>query len=65
MVMPGMSGKETFAALRQMAPGVKVLLASGYSLDSQASEIMSAGCNGFIQKPFDAAALSEKLREIL
>jgi two-component system, cell cycle sensor histidine kinase and response regulator CckA len=44
---------------------VKVLLASGYSPDGQAAEILERGCDGFIQKPFDAEALSAKLRELL
>jgi len=44
---------------------VRVLLSSGYSLDSQAKEIMQRGCKGFIQKPFTMTALSKKIREIL
>jgi PAS domain S-box-containing protein len=31
----------------------------------QAQEIMALGCNGFIQKPFALAALTQKIREIL
>lgn len=65
MIMPGMSGSQTFDALRAIVPSVKVLLSSGYSVDGQATEILERGCNGFIQKPFDLAALSAKLREIL
>ena len=48
-----------------MNPSVKVLLASGYSLDSHAKEIMEQGCNGFIQKPFTMEHLSLKIREVL
>ena len=65
MIMPGFGGRETFDALLRQDPGVKVLLASGYSIDSQAKEIMAAGCRGFIQKPFGIVDLSRKLREIL
>jgi CheY-like chemotaxis protein len=65
MVMPGMNGTETFDALRQVAPDMKVLLSSGYSVEGQAREILARGGNGFIQKPYDMAALSAKLREIL
>ncbi len=65
MVMPGLNGKETFDALRRLKPSVKVLLSSGYSLDSQAEEIMAKGCRGFIQKPFSTAELSAKVREVL
>ena len=46
-------------------PTVKVLLASGYSIDGQATEILARGCDGFIQKPFNMKQLSEMIREIL
>jgi CheY-like chemotaxis protein len=65
MIMPGLSGKETFDILRLKNPTLKVLLSSGFSVDSQAKDIMAAGCKGFIQKPFTMAQLSRKLREIL
>jgi PAS domain S-box-containing protein len=65
MIMPDLSGKETFDILHQQKPSLKVLLASGYSLDNQAKDIMAAGCKGFIQKPFTLAELSRKLREII
>ena len=38
LIMPGISGSETFDMLRQIDPGMKVLLASGYSIDSQGHE---------------------------
>jgi len=44
---------------------VRVLLSSGYSLDSQAEDIMQSGCKGFIQKPFTMVELSKKIRGIL
>jgi PAS domain S-box-containing protein len=65
MIMPGLNGKETFEALRRLNPAVKVLLSSGYSLNGPAGEIMASGCRGFIQKPFSAAELSAKVREVL
>ncbi|TSA45490.1 MAG: response regulator, partial [Deltaproteobacteria bacterium] len=40
MIMPGMSGGETFDRLREINPGIKVLLSSGYSIEGQAQEIM-------------------------
>jgi PAS domain S-box-containing protein len=65
MIMPGMGGGETYDALRKINPHVKVLLSSGYSIKGEASDILSRGCNGFIQKPFNIKALSMKIREIL
>lgn len=65
MVMPRMGGRATFAALREVNPRVKVLLSSGYSLDSEARVILDEGALGFIQKPFTSAELAEKIAEVL
>jgi two-component system, cell cycle sensor histidine kinase and response regulator CckA len=65
MVMPGMGGKEVFEELQALDPEVRVLLSSGYSLESGALDIMNRGCVGFLQKPFDVKSLSEKIRDCL
>jgi len=65
MIMPDMGGGETFDRLREINPGVRVLLSSGYSIDGRAQEIMTRGCDGFIQKPFSVEELSQKIREIV
>ena len=65
MIMPDMSGSETYRLLKEANPEIKVLLSSGYSIDGQASELLNRGCNGFIQKPFNVKELSTKIREIL
>lgn len=65
MVMPGLSGSETFDALKAVNPDAKVILSSGYSLEGQAAKILEKGCNGFIQKPFNVSDLARKIREIL
>ncbi|MEW6263617.1 MAG: ATP-binding protein [Thermodesulfobacteriota bacterium] len=65
MIMPGVSGGEIFDRFKAVSREVKVLLSSGYSLEGQAAEIMSRGCNGFLQKPFNLEQLSRKVRDIL
>jgi CheY-like chemotaxis protein len=65
MIMPDMSGSDTYDKMKKIDPDIKVLLSSGYSINGQATEIMDRGCNGFIQKPFKMKELSQKLREIL
>ena len=65
MIMPGMGGGETFDRLREIDPGIKVLLSSGYSIDGQATKILRRGCNGFIQKPFKLNQLAEKIQKIM
>jgi PAS domain S-box-containing protein len=65
MIMPGISGGETFNRLREIDPDLRVLLSSGYSINGEAKIIMDRGCDGFIQKPFQLENLSRKVREIL
>jgi two-component system, cell cycle sensor histidine kinase and response regulator CckA len=63
MIMPEMGGGETFDRLREIDPTVSVLLASGYSENGQAAEILERGCRGFIQKPFSLRQLAEKVAQ--
>jgi PAS domain S-box-containing protein len=65
MIMPGFSGGETFDLIRQIRPGARVLLSSGYSIKGEAQKIIDRGCDGFIQKPYNLEKLSEKLQQIL
>jgi signal transduction histidine kinase/ActR/RegA family two-component response regulator len=65
MIMPGMSGSETFDALKAINPQVKVIFSSGYSISGEAADIMKKGCRAFIQKPFSIVDISQKIRETL
>ncbi|MBP1627625.1 MAG: multi-sensor hybrid histidine kinase [Holophagaceae bacterium] len=65
MIMPGMSGGQTFQRLRAIDPEIPVILASGYSLDGEVESLLACGCNGFLQKPFNAVQLAEKIGEVL
>jgi signal transduction histidine kinase/ActR/RegA family two-component response regulator len=65
IVMPEMGGKEVYARMKQIKSDLHVLLASGYSMDWQARNMIEDGCNGFIQKPFKFNDLSQQVRKIL
>ncbi len=65
MIMPEMGGGKVFDEIQALNPNVKVLLASGYSMNGQAAAILQRGCKGFIQKPYTIKALSERIRNIL
>ena len=65
MIMPGIGGGKVFDRIKEINPGVRVLLSSGYSIDGQATEILRRGCEDFIQKPFSINKLSEKICEFL
>ncbi len=65
MVMPGMSGKQTFSRLREMAPHLRVLVSSGYSAEGEAADMLASGCVGFLQKPYRLDELAQKIRSVL
>jgi len=65
MIMPGLSGNETFDRIKEINPSAKVVLSTGYSLNIQAQRIMDKGCDGFLYKPFDMVQLSTKIHEVL
>ena len=65
IVMPGMHGPEMAEIMRKIRPDLAVLFISGY--DPAARERRGAPAPGgaFLQKPFDASTLSQKIREVL
>jgi PAS domain S-box-containing protein len=65
MVMPDMGGQETFQALRTVDPEVRVVLASGYSINGAAQSLLDQGVRGFVQKPFTQAKLTRCIAEAL
>lgn len=63
VVMPGMSGAQLVERLRHARPGLRVLYMSGYTDDTLTRHLALDSGVPFIQKPFSAPALSEKVRE--
>lgn len=61
MTMPGMSGEKTFAALRHVRSDVPILISGGYSEVEIVSRFPSGEINRFLQKPYSAAALRERI----
>lgn len=65
MIMPGMSGSEAFQRLRAIRPDIRIILASGYSLEGEVADVLSWGCQGFLQKPFHSTQLAQKVAEVI
>jgi len=65
LTMPGLSGEETLQELKKIRPDIKVLISSGYSGEEISEKLYESGISGFIQKPFNVKALSEKINEIM
>ncbi|HTY37083.1 MAG TPA: ATP-binding protein [Bacteroidota bacterium] len=65
MAMPGMDGLDTFRALRQLDPAIKVLVVTGYAEESRLKVIMNEGASGLVRKPFNATMISRTVAELL
>ncbi|MBI4542776.1 MAG: response regulator, partial [Gemmatimonadetes bacterium] len=65
VVMPEMSGVETFRQLRARRPGLPVLVCSGYSAPEDIQVLLDLGATAFLPKPFDAIELGGEVRRIL
>ena len=65
LTMPHMDGEEAFRVMRRLHPGVTVILCSGYNEHDATQRFAGKGLAGFIQKPYNMAALRKKLMEVL
>jgi len=65
MVLPGLSGLEVFKEIHEAAPGLPILLSSGFGRGSEVDEAFGLGVAGFLQKPYRAEALNEAVQNAL
>jgi two-component system, cell cycle sensor histidine kinase and response regulator CckA len=65
MVMPGMTGQELTARLRQSRPDIRVLYMSGYSERAAADSARGDSSMRLLAKPFSRWALLRAVHEIL
>lgn len=65
LTMPGMDGKETFRQLRELAPQLPVIIASGLSVDQVSGQFDDMTTTAFIQKPYQVADLSATIQGLL
>lgn len=64
LIMPELSGQETLVKLRQVAPHLKVVIASGYMPQFEKDSLIS-GASGYLEKPFSLDRLLETVRGAL
>jgi two-component system, cell cycle sensor histidine kinase and response regulator CckA len=64
VMMPELSGCDCFRELKKIDPGVKAIISTGYGLTNEIEAVLKEGAAGFIQKPFESAALSQILSRI-
>jgi len=59
--MPGMTGLETLQRLKQIAPGVRAVILTGYGSIANAVEALHQGAENYVTKPADADQVLEAL----
>ncbi len=65
LIVPGdRSGAETLYRLKEIDPGVKAVLCSGYTADPLMTDFREHGFAGVLSKPFQLAKLRRTLEEI-
>ena len=65
LIMPGMGGKRCLDELLKINPDVKVVIASGYSINCHARDALEAGAKAFVSKPFELKQILGVVREVL
>ncbi|MCC7479379.1 PAS domain-containing protein [bacterium] len=65
VTMPRMTGVEAFRAMREIQPGIKVILSSGYNQSEAYRQFSQEGLCGFIQKPYLRQELLDTINGVI
>ena len=65
MRMPVLDGAGTFPILTNLRPETRVLICSGYELDSRAQQLLDDGARAFLQKPISIQEFARQVRYAL
>ncbi len=65
LVLPDMGGAAIYPLIRQHRPLAKVIVCSGFGLDGATQELLDAGADGFIQKPYTFANIGEIIKRVM
>jgi two-component system, cell cycle sensor histidine kinase and response regulator CckA len=63
--MPGMSGLGVYLAMRDLDPGVRVMLCSGFMDEETISKGREMGIKDFIDKPYTFEEFSKRIKKLL
>lgn len=63
--MPGMGGYKCLQELLQLDSSVRVVIASGYTVNGPGKNAVDLGARGFIGKPYQLKELAAMVREVL
>ena len=64
-IVGGMGGEEAFKHLRELDPGVRAIIASGYDDDDMARQLLDLGFCGYLTKPYRVGDLGRVIKKVL
>jgi len=65
LTMPVMTGDRAAMHLRKQRPDLPIVLSSGYPEDEAAQRFDRDGVTAFLQKPYTARSLAEKIAQVI
>jgi signal transduction histidine kinase len=65
IVLPDMKAEQIYQRIKTFRPDVKVIICTGLSDRNRAQEMLDAGAEGYLRKPFSFATLSAKVNEVM
>lgn len=65
--LPGIDGIETTKRIRTLETGdsIPIIAITSFAMLGDREKILSAGCNGYFEKPIDPLTIVEKIQEII
>jgi CheY-like chemotaxis protein len=65
IVMPGIGGAEALRQIHALAPGIRIVISSGFTDRISAEALADEGASAIISKPYRMEVLGSRLKEIL
>ena len=65
LIMPVMTGEQAFPLIREVAPKAAIVISSGFDETQISQQFKEGGVSGFLQKPYTALELTEKIHGVL
>lgn len=65
VILPDMDGKEVYFQLKSIRPDIKIVIISGYSQTKVRQDLIEAGVEGYITKPFEISQVQQLIDGIL
>jgi len=65
VILPDMDGREVYFKLKSIRPDVKIVIISGYSQTTVRQDLVEAGVEGYITKPFEINQVQHLIQSIL